>query len=226
MTRLTTPLLASVALSLLARGEPKPPWIDLTTDSGKRFSFAKVMEETRGTKVIPLNRDHPGHQLLKNTILAEASKVGKSLSREGSPAHQKQRINEASGLFENALKTAINALPDFSCQIPRTKEGKVQRSGYPDLRIEHVPTGTVVYLDPKLFEEKSRHSSFRSFYYEAAGNNSKVTEDALHLLLGYPHDGKNGAWKFDNPILVDLSKISLKLKVEFSASNKDLYPEE
>ena len=98
-------------------------------------------------------------------------------------------------------------------------------SGNPDLRVEHLPTQTVAYLDPKLFQRNSQQSSLRTFYYEATSESSKVTEDALHLLLGFPHDGSNGQWKFGKAQLVDLSGLNLKLEVEFSASNKDLYPQ-
>ena len=147
------------------------------------------------------------------------------LSQPNSPAREKRRINEVSALFENALRIEIDAHPNFSCDFPKTKEGEIQRSGYPDLRVEHLPTGTVAYLDPKLFEEKSIKSGFRTFYYEPSEDTTKVTEDALHLLIGFPHDGKTREWTFGNPHLVDLSGLTVTLKTEFSASNKNLYRE-
>ena len=203
--------------------EPTPTWIDIATDSGKRIPLKTVMTQTSGTRVIPLDSGNPAHQAISRAVTKISSLVSKELSLEGSPAHEKRRINEVSALFENALKSGLNALPDFSCQIPPTSTGKQQRSGYPDLRVEHLPTQTVAYLDPKLFQRNSQQSSLRTFYYEATSENSKVTEDALHLLLGFPHDGNNGHWKFGKAQLVDLSGLNLKLKVEFSASNKDLY---
>lgn len=208
---------------IAAPKESQSAWIDISSDSGKRFPLRTVMEKTSGSEVIPLDLSNPTHRSLHTTILDEAAKVGEELSQEGSPAHDKRRINEVSALFENALKVRIDALPDFSCQIPTTLKGKSQRSGYPDLRVEHLPTGTLAYLDPKLFEDSSIRSSLRTFYYEATSGNTKVTEDALHLLLGFPHDGKTSKWKFSTARLVDLSQIELKLKVEFSASNKELY---
>jgi hypothetical protein len=182
-----------------------------------------VMAQTTGREVIALDPTNPSHQSISEAILTEAIKVSKELSRSESPAHEKRRINEVSALFENALRLKIDALPDFTCQIPSTVQGKSQRSGYPDLRVEHLPSGTVAYLDPKLFEHDSMKSTLRTFYYEANRKNTKVTEDALHLLLGFPHDGNTTEWIFEIPKLVDLSRIDLKLKVEFSASNKDLY---
>ncbi|MDG1072978.1 MAG: hypothetical protein P8P32_15305 [Akkermansiaceae bacterium] len=203
--------------------EPTTTWIDISTDSGKRIPLKTVMTQTSGTRVIPLDSGNPAHQEISKAVTKISGLVSKELSQEGSPAHEKRRINEVSALFENALKSRLDALPDFSCQIPPTSTGKQQRSGYPDLRVEHLPTQTVAYLDPKLFQHDSQQSSLRTFYYEATSENTKVTEDALHLLLGFPHDGNNGQWKFGKAKLVDLSALSLKLKVEFSASNKDLY---
>ncbi|MDB4544794.1 hypothetical protein N9Z83_02515 [Akkermansiaceae bacterium] len=203
--------------------EALSPWIEISTDSGNRFPLRTVMAQTTGREVIALDLTNPSHQSISEAILTEAIKVSKELSRAESPAHEKRRINEVSALFENALRLKIDALPDFTCQIPSTVQGKSQRSGYPDLRVEHLPSGTVAYLDPKLFEHDSMQSTLRTFYYEANRKNTKVTEDALHLLLGFPHDGNTTEWIFEIPKLVDLSRIDLKLKVEFSASNKDLY---
>jgi len=234
MTRLPHILLLAVALCIgglagyvLKKSpavEAPAPWIDIATDSGRRVPLKTVMLQTTGTKVIGLDSDNPAHRKITRAIKQISTQVGDELSRDHSPAHEKRRINEVSSLFEDALRIRLDALPEFSCQVPLTLEGKQQRSGYPDLRLEHLPTRTVAYLDPKLFQHDSRKSSLRTFYYEATGNGTKVTEDALHLLLGFPHDGNNGQWKFSEAELVDLSDLDLKLKVEFSASNKDLYP--
>jgi hypothetical protein len=156
-------------------------------------------------------------------IPVASMKVAEAMSRPDSPARAKRRINEVSALFENALRIEIDEHPDFTCSFPKTKEGELQRSGYPDLRVEHLPSKTVVYLDPKLFEETSIKSSFRTFYYEPSHENSKVTEDALHLLIGFPHDGRTREWTFGKPRLVDLSDLTVTLKTEFSASNRELY---
>ena len=200
-----------------------PPWIDIATDSGKRVPLKIVMNQTTGTKVIPLDLNNSAHKKLAEAIIDISTQVGEELSRKGSPAHEKGRINEVSSLFENSLRSRLDALPEFSCKVPLTSKGKQQRSGYPDLRVEHLPTQTIAYLDPKLFQHDSQQSSLRTFYYEGTSNGNKVTEDALHLLLGFPHDGNSGQWKFEKAQLVDLSELDLKLKVEFSASNKDLY---
>jgi hypothetical protein len=43
------------------------------------------------------------------------------------------------------------------------------------------------------------------------------------LLVGIYHDGVDGGWKFNGWDLVDLSRLKVRLKSEFQASNRDLY---
>ncbi|MDA9831403.1 hypothetical protein N9C66_08680 [Akkermansiaceae bacterium] len=190
--------------------------------TGKKFPLKKVISETSGAMILEPNNSH---QPLLELIHSLTMEVSAKFSEPNSPAHEKRRINEVSALFEDALRIKIDAHPDFACDFPKTQAGEVQRSGYPDLRVEHLPTGAVAYLDPKLFEETSIKSSFRTFYFEPSPENAKVTEDALHLLIGFPHDGKTQKWTFGKPHLVDLSRLTVKLKTEFSASNRDLYQE-
>ena len=95
----------------------------------------------------------------------------------------------------------------------------------PDIRIEHEESGTIFYLDPKLVEQSAWASTLRTFYFEPKSGSLKITDDAIHLLAGIPHDGKDGAWTFGDAKLIDLSLIHLRLKPEFQASNADLYPE-
>ena len=79
------------------------------------------------------------------------------------------------------------------------------------------------YLDPKLYEKKSRASSLRTFYYEPRTHTNKIQYDALHLLIGISHDGNEGAWQFTSSEICDLSHFHVRLKAEFQASNRDLY---
>ncbi|MGJ8697180.1 MAG: hypothetical protein ACSHYF_12750 [Verrucomicrobiaceae bacterium] len=219
----TLGILVSFALGWLLRPVEKPNTLaELSQMTGDRHPFATVIQSTCNRKVIPLNPQNPSHQLIRDAVLDASDQVRLAMSEPNSPAHQNRRINEASRNFEDALLTALDAHPSLSCTIPTNADGEHQRSGYPDLRIEDISSGTIAYLDPKLFEDKSIASSLRTFYYEPS-DNIKVTEDALHLLIGFPHDGESGNWQFQKPHLVDLSTLSVKLKVEFSAANRDLY---
>src|SRR5439155_8964083 len=108
------------------------------------------------------------------------------------------RINEVSSHFEDCLRELLKDTPGLSCDFPRTAEGHVQRSGYPDLRIVDIASERVFYLDPKLYVVGSRDSSFRAFYFEPKMNTNKVRDDALHLVVGFEHPPreKNSAWQF------------------------------
>lgn len=215
---------------LLPGDSPRPPApeksIPLTflgEISGERFLFAEVIAQNYGVKVIPFDPSSDDHLALREVILTSAHEVREIMNQEDAPIRQAGRINEASSHFELALRDRIDAHRNFTCRFPQTAAGKTQRSGYPDLRIAHLPSGLIAYLDPKLFRDRAITSSFRSFYFEPSPENTKVREDAIHFLLGFPHDGATSQWTFAQPKLIDLSRLNTKLKAEFSASNRDVY---
>ena len=100
----------------------------------------------------------------------------------------------------------------------------MQRSGYPDLRIVDGASQRIFYLDPKLYAAGSRDSSFRTFYFEPKITTNKVTDDAVHLIVGFEHEPKSGGrWNFTRWDLVDLAHFKVRLKAEFQGSNRDIY---
>ena len=149
----------------------------------------------------------------------------KRLNAPESAIQNVDRINEVSSHFEDTLRELLNATPGLRCDFPLIADGKVQRSGYPDLRIVDVESKRVFYLDPKLYAVGSRDSSFRTFYFEPKKATNKVRDDAVHFVVGFEHEPreKNAAWKFTRWDLVDLSRFQVKLKAEFQASNRDMY---
>lgn len=199
----------------------------LAQDLGTRkFPFPEVVVAATGKKVLPLSKHNSAHTLILKEIHAAANATLKELNGTDSPVRKLRRINEASRYFEDGIHTRLNTLENFSCEIPKNSKGNEQRSGYPDLLITHTAadgTKTRAYLDPKLFEEKSRASSLRTFYYEPRTHTNKIQHDAIHLLIGISHDGKNQAWTFTGWEICDLSHFHVRLKAEFQASNKDLY---
>jgi len=148
---------------------------------------------------------------------------------QGSAIQTVDRINEVSSHFEDNLRELLNATPGLRCDFPLTNEGKVQRSGYPDLRIVDLESNRVFYLDPKLYAAGSRDSSFRTFYFEPKKATNKVRDDAVHFIVGFEHEPRSGLhsanviWKFTRWDLVDLSQFQVKLKAEFQGSNRDMY---
>ena len=139
------------------------------------------------------------------------------------------RINEVNSHFEDSLRLLLNATPGLRCDFPLTAEGKLQRSGYPDLRVVDLENKGVFYLDPKLYAAGSRDSSFRTFYFEPKKATNKVRDDAVHFIVGFEHQPRsqsssaNSMWKFTRWDLVDLSYFEVKLKAEFQGGNRDMY---
>jgi hypothetical protein len=116
---------------------------------------------------------------------------------------------EARERNEQPLKSScarLKAQPGFVCDLTKTAGGRVQRSGYPDLRLADTASGRTFYIDPKLFAKGSRASSLRTFYFEPKRETNKVTEDARHLIAGIEHErGADGTVRFARWELIDLS---------------------
>lgn len=54
---------------------------------------------------------------------------------------------------------------------------------------------------------------------------NKVTDDAVHLIVGFEHESKSGGvrWNFTRWDLVDLAHFRVRLKAEFQGSNRGSY---
>lgn len=186
--------------------------------------FADVLTAATGHRMLPFNPSDPVDAAARDLIAAALDSLIQAARDPAHPIHRIGRINEVSGDLEEFLLAHLDAHPAFSCAFPPNRLGEFQRSGYPDLRLRHDPTGRVYYLDPKLHEEDSETSSFRTFYYEPRNETNKVNDDAVHFIAGIRHAGRqDGRWHLTGWSLVDLSSFRVKLKAEFQASNRDLY---
>jgi len=195
----------------------------LKEDLSKReFDFRVVAEAVSGRKVIPMSKMESATRVYGALSVVLSDVVGK-MNAGDSPVLGLRRINEGSRFFEDSLLEGLNAVEGLKCEIPGTRAGKEQRSGYPDLKITDEATGEVFYLDPKLMEEGSEAGTLRTFYFEPKDETLKINEDAAHLLVGIEHDGADGKWHFNGWRVVDLSGLKVRLKAEFQASNKELY---
>ncbi len=190
--------------------------------SGRTFAFATIAEACSGKKVLPLDAS-PAHQRVTAAIHQALGETLADLNQPTSPVRQLRRINEASKFFEDGIHARINAMAGFTCEVPPTRDGERQRSGYPDLKITDKESQKIFYLDPKLVEQGSAESTFRTFYFEPKNETLKINDDAVHLLVGIEHDGKEREWTFTGWRLIDLSSLRVRLKAEFQASNADIY---
>ena len=200
------------------------PWLLDEHQQLRGLPFSEVIFDTTGKHVLAVDRKNEVDQRVIKQISAALDEVMKKLNSPASPIQNIERINEVSSYFENSLRESLNTIPVVSCDFPRTADGKIQRSGYPDLRLVDLTSKRVFYLDPKLYAAGSRDSSFRAFYFEPKIATNKVREDAVHLVVGFEHQPhKDGRWNFTRWDLVDLSQLKVKLKAEFQGSNRDMY---
>jgi hypothetical protein len=231
-TRFLALLLA--AFSLTAQADEKAdavhqliPWILDEQAALKGIRFADVIAATSGKRVIAIDRADADDRRILAAIGAALDAVLATMNTPDSPTRDARRVNEMSSHFENELRARLKTQPGFVCDFPKTAAGRVQRSGYPDLRLADAATGRVFYIDPKLFAKGSRASSLRTFYFEPKRETNKVTEDARHLIAGIEHErGVDGAVHFVRWELIDLSEFRVRLKAEFEGSNADLYRSE
>jgi hypothetical protein len=200
------------------------PWLFEQGDSLTQMPFRDVIRYATGKEVRPIDAGDPADQRVVKQISTALDEVLRRMNEEDSPVQEIGRINEVSGPFEEMLRQVLNRADGFSCGFATIEGGKVQRSGYPDLRLVDEQTQRVYYLDPKLYAQKSRNSSFRSFYYEPKTSTNKVRDDAAHLILAIQHQGrKGGHWRFSGWDIVDLHDFKVRLKAEFQGSNRDMY---
>jgi hypothetical protein len=201
------------------------PWL-LNEDRQLRgIAFSQVIFGATGKSVLAFDPQSEVDLRVVKQISAACDETMKRLNAPESVIQNVGRINEVSSHFEDTLRELLSSTSGLSCESPRTIEGKVQRSGYPELRILDLASRRVFYLDPKLYAVGSRNSSFRTFYFEPKRATNKVRDDAVHFIIGFEHERreKNGHWKFTRWDLVDLSHFKVKLKAEFQGSNYDMY---
>src|SRR5436305_2686078 len=200
------------------------PWL-LDEDRQLRgIEFSKVILDATGKHVLAVDRKNGTDERLIKQISATLDETMRRMNAPDSPIQKVRRINEVSSQVADLLRELLNATPGLSCDFPRTAGNKIQRSGYPDLRIVDLATTRIFYLDPKLYALGSRDSSFRTFYFEPKVATNKVRDDAVHLIAGIEHAAReDGHWRFTRWDLVDLSRFRVKLKAEFQGSNRDMY---
>jgi hypothetical protein len=201
------------------------PWLLKEDGELRGIPFSEVIFDTTGKRVLSVDKANPVHDRMLKAIVAAIDDVVKQLNAADSPIQHIARINEVSSHFEDGMRERLNNVPGLHCDIPPTADGRLQRSGYPDLKLTDKQTGSVFYLDPKLYAAGSRDSSFRTFYFEPKMTTNKVRDDAVHLILGFEHQPREkvGRWNFTRWDIVDLSHFKVKLKAEFQGSNRDMY---
>ncbi|HEY0369029.1 MAG TPA: hypothetical protein VGC85_05490 [Chthoniobacterales bacterium] len=200
------------------------PWLLDEKNALQGIPFSEVIMSATGKRVLAFNPNDETDQRVVKQVSTALDEVVRRMSEPTSPVQNKARINEVSSHFEDMVRELLDGVDGLSCDFPHTAEDRVQRSGYPDLRLVDDATQRVYYMDPKLYAAGSRESSFRTFYFEPKVATNKVRDDAVHFILGFEHEPrKAGHWEFTHWDIVDLSHFKVRLKAEFQGSNRDMY---
>jgi hypothetical protein len=179
--------------------------IRLTKLRARGVPFSKVIELTTGKKVIPVK---PNDSLVDEVEKACAAVIERTNLLGMSTLAS--RIDEVSNKLEIFLAEELRKL--------KVNASNMGFSGYPDIEVRE--PGRTTYLEVKLTGHTQLTSSFRSFYYQPAENESKkIAVDAGHVLVSFTHDGK----RLLGAKIVDLSKINVTLKSEWNTNNRELY---
>jgi len=230
------PVLVLCLASVSCAGEPSinnadiDPFVRWLLDDGERLEdvrFAEIAEAVSGYKVLPVDTTDAVDVAMLTHVQESLDAMLQELAKAENPIHAVGRVNEISRHVEDFLLSRLNAAEGYECTIPPNATGRVQRSGYPDLRLVHTASGRVFYIDPKVYKLGSETSSFRSFYFEPKLETNKILDNASHLIVGIAHSGKvEGRWQLDTWKVVDLINFRVRLKAEFQSSNRELYRDE
>ena len=202
------------------------PWLLDEDASLKGILFSDVISATSGKRVIPVDPKDKDTARILSAIGKILDETLAQMNGSESPAKKQKRVNEMSKYFEDAIAARLKAAPGFECDFPKTAAGRIQRSGYPDIRLVDKATGRILYLDPKLYAKSSRRSSLRTFYFTPKRETNKVNDDAHHLIVGIEHEKTGAEVSFTRWELIDLSGFRVRLKAEFEGSNADMYRED
>ena len=132
------------------------------------------------------------------------------------------RINEVGNAVELYVLAALEEA-GLKSGRPTPPSGRKKTAGYPDLYA--ISGDDLFYIEIKTYSAKTEKSSQRTFYISPS-DDFKVTQDAYHLLLAFStNEIEEGVYSLSGFKLLDLFNLTCHLKLEFNASNKDLYDE-
>ncbi len=176
----------------------------------RKITFPELVEATSGYSVLSLNKHNPRDNELYEKLITAANNLLR-ICHKTRRRFQGNRINEVGIAIEEEFVQELRKT-DLSPRLLIEK-------GYPDMELND-RYGRKTYLESKA-TSKRWDDTFRSFYYS---NGKKIVTDARHLLIGWKIEEENDKyWKLVDWKLVDLFYLSVGLKSEFNASNKDIY---
>lgn len=132
---------------------------------------------------------------------------------------ERPRPNEVGNDMEPFVIAALKK-QNLLAAAPKTKGGKGKSTGYPDVKIES--EGLPIFLEVKSYAAANHATTQRSFYLSPS-EDSKVSQDGYHLLVGFEIERNGNQYKPVAFQIVDLYGLNCDMKAEFNSDNKRLY---
>jgi len=182
----------------------------------KHIPFEIVIKVLWKCEVLPFPQKDEKSANILNKIITAMRETCKAVQRE---PIERPRPNEVGNDME---PYAIRALQSagLHADAPKTITGNGKSTGYPDIRIEADPYP--IYLEVKTYAAKNRETTQRSFFLSPS-DNSKVIEDAHHLLVGFEISREGNLFKPMAFEIAELYGLDCDMKFEFNSDNKRLY---
>lgn len=187
--------------------------IKLSKDIG-HVNFRDLVYASTNYEVIKLNpTQNETDKALFDQIMRSANDLIK-YSQKTRQRFQANRINDIGRAIEEV----------FVQELRKTKlvPELLSESGYPDMKIID-NSNRITYLESKAVST-GWDSSFRSFYYL---DGKKIKAHARHLLIAWDLvEETSKYWQIKGWKLCDLYDLTVKTKLEFNTSNKEIYKKE
>jgi hypothetical protein len=180
---------------------------------GREIALPQLISMITGHEVY--DWDEASAPLFKKVAEAVVAEVAKNPIRA-------DRINEVGNVVELYVLAALEEA-GLKSGRPTPPSGRKKTAGYPDLYA--TSGGDHFYIEIKTYSAKTGKSSQRTFYISPS-DDFKVTQDGYHLLFAFStRELEDGVYSLSGFKLLDLFNLECHLKLEFNASNKDLYDE-
>lgn len=179
----------------------------------KSIPFNLIIKSISGFEVEFFNSKKASHKASLETLIELGNKIIGTEIKSSRPNEVGNKIEPhvLNGLKEKGVEAGI----------PKTKSGKIQSTGYPD--IEFKIDAEVFYLECKTFNKENVTQTFRTFYFSPS-ESFKITSDAVHFLIAFEiMKIKDSTFEVKSFKILSLNAMLCDLKSEFNSSNKIMY---
>jgi len=177
----------------------------------------EVIRSTFGKEVYKIDAEDIRDMDLVQDLLVALAQAKQAMIKE---PIQSKRPNEVGNYIEPYVLDALNGMQGYTAQKPKTKSGKGQSTGYPDILVtdKHQRAS---YLECKTSAEGRKRKGMRTFYLSEPSNleTAKVTLDARHLAVLFTMKEENQKYIPTEVLLIDIYALPCKLKKEWNSDN-------